>query len=503
MSESAASGFPAPMPGSPSNASSASADSPTLPRTPETPSSTLQPMLPDLSSALTAIGHDGAAPAPVPGAAAAANAAAAKRKSSRRANTAERRATHNAVERQRRETLNGRFLDLAGLLPNLSQIRRPSKSAIVNSSIAHIHASRRHRTLAARELRHLKLEADAYRREINQWRERSGLPGIEEPARSDAFALVLSGEIELEQELAGFGENFEGGSYLGPVDEEDGYDDEDEYMQHPAHAQQQQQMAMAQQQMAAAVVSPAHEPPNPFSGLQRQLQQSAAPRIPGGAAPAAHMMAAGFDPSGVPYGTFDSRLHPHGHPSHFQSAPTAHYVNGATVSVEDPTWAHNVYNTQIAVKGTYTPPMSAHGGMGPYGLLRAQQQQMMNSGHVYGSPVDGDDGSSGVGSAPSTGHGVPLGRARSNSSAPMPVGSYDQEYSLGSHGAPVSIPQGRPRGMSVNTAPGPISNVASWDGVGSPMGVSPHGAMGMKASPIAIPGAAVNMSAGAAMAMMF
>ena len=33
-----------------------------------------------------------------------------KRKPNRRANTAERRATHNAVERQRRETLNGRFL---------------------------------------------------------------------------------------------------------------------------------------------------------------------------------------------------------------------------------------------------------------------------------------------------------------------------------------------------------------------------------------------------------
>ncbi|KAF9524479.1 hypothetical protein CPB83DRAFT_738245, partial [Crepidotus variabilis] len=48
---------------------------------------------------------------------------APKRKPSRRANTAERRATHNAVERQRRETLNGRFLDLAALLPNLSQIR--------------------------------------------------------------------------------------------------------------------------------------------------------------------------------------------------------------------------------------------------------------------------------------------------------------------------------------------------------------------------------------------
>ena len=33
-----------------------------------------------------------------------------KCKPSRRANTAERRATHNAAERQRRETLNGRFL---------------------------------------------------------------------------------------------------------------------------------------------------------------------------------------------------------------------------------------------------------------------------------------------------------------------------------------------------------------------------------------------------------
>lgn len=35
---------------------------------------------------------------------------AVRRKPARRANTAERRATHNAVERQRRETLNSRFL---------------------------------------------------------------------------------------------------------------------------------------------------------------------------------------------------------------------------------------------------------------------------------------------------------------------------------------------------------------------------------------------------------
>ncbi|KZT23884.1 hypothetical protein NEOLEDRAFT_1068558, partial [Neolentinus lepideus HHB14362 ss-1] len=120
-----------------------------------------------------------------------------KRKASRRANTAERRATHNAVERARRETLNGRFLDLAALLPNLSQIRRPSKSAIVNSSIAHIHAARRHRLLAARELRLLKLESDALRRELNEWRDRAGLPRVEEPMRSEGFSIVASGEVEV------------------------------------------------------------------------------------------------------------------------------------------------------------------------------------------------------------------------------------------------------------------------------------------------------------------
>ncbi|KAG6877382.1 hypothetical protein C0993_007902 [Termitomyces sp. T159_Od127] len=136
------------------------------------------------------------APAPAPPAAPA-SPTAAKRKPSRRANTAERRATHNAVERQRRETLNGRFLDLAALLPNLSQIRRPSKSSIVNSSIAHINASRRHRILASRELRLLKLEADALRRELNEWRERAGIPRIEEPVRGEGFSMIISAELEV------------------------------------------------------------------------------------------------------------------------------------------------------------------------------------------------------------------------------------------------------------------------------------------------------------------
>ncbi|KAJ7036139.1 hypothetical protein C8F04DRAFT_488309 [Mycena alexandri] len=109
-------------------------------------------------------------------------------------NTAERRASHNAVERARRETLNARFLDLAVLLPNLKHLRRPSKSAIVNSSIAHVRAARRYRHLASQQLRALNAECDMVRREVNQWRARAGARPAVAPPRSEGFTLVLSGE---------------------------------------------------------------------------------------------------------------------------------------------------------------------------------------------------------------------------------------------------------------------------------------------------------------------
>lgn len=131
-----------------------------------------------------------------PGPQSAAAAGAVRRKPSRRANTAERRATHNAVERARRETLNSRFLDLAALLPNLVSVRRPSKSAIVNSSIALIHTQRRARATAGRELRNLKAEADSLRRQLNEWRERACLPPVEEPMRNAEFVALIALEEE-------------------------------------------------------------------------------------------------------------------------------------------------------------------------------------------------------------------------------------------------------------------------------------------------------------------
>ncbi|KAJ7082408.1 hypothetical protein B0H15DRAFT_993824 [Mycena belliarum] len=116
-----------------------------------------------------------------------------------RDSSAARRASHNAVERQRRDKLNARILELASLLPNLAGVRRPSRIAITRSSIAHIYSARRHRILAAQQLRALHAEVDALRSEVNQWRQRAGIPITLEPPRSEAFMTVFTGaELELD-----------------------------------------------------------------------------------------------------------------------------------------------------------------------------------------------------------------------------------------------------------------------------------------------------------------
>lgn len=91
-----------------------------------------------------------------------------KRKSRRPPSTAERRATHNAVERARRESLNGRFMDLAGALPNMATVKRPSKSVIVAKSLEFVQGAQ------ARE-QYLMGQNDSLRQEINDLRARLGM----------------------------------------------------------------------------------------------------------------------------------------------------------------------------------------------------------------------------------------------------------------------------------------------------------------------------------------
>lgn len=101
-------------------------------------------------------------------------AGAPKPKPRKRVNTAEKRHQHNAIERQRRETLNTKFLVLARLLPSLAACRRPSKSAIVNGSISHLSHQRQQRLLASKLLRQLAQERDQLFAEVNQWRQVNG-----------------------------------------------------------------------------------------------------------------------------------------------------------------------------------------------------------------------------------------------------------------------------------------------------------------------------------------
>ncbi|GAA5938234.1 uncharacterized protein JCM15063_000675 [Sporobolomyces koalae] len=87
---------------------------------------------------------------------------------------AEKRATHNAVERARRESLNGRFTVLAESLPTMKNIKRPSKAMIVNKALDFVYdAQLRERTLVQ--------ENNELRQEIDQLRARLGMSPLPPP----------------------------------------------------------------------------------------------------------------------------------------------------------------------------------------------------------------------------------------------------------------------------------------------------------------------------------
>jgi len=378
----------------------------------------------------------------------------AKRKPSRRANTAERRATHNAVERQRRETLNGRFLDLAALLPNLSQIRRPSKSSIVNSSIAYINSSRRHRLLAARELRLLKLESDALRRELNEWRNRSGLPLVEEPVRGEAFAMVMSGEVEVIG--AGLIEEDEG--EYGADDYGNGGDED--FGVHQAFGGM-----GTPTDVTPFAHNVSHHANHGHPGLHLQ---TILPRPSTHGAPSPMIVQSptnvSFEnPAMAASGVYDSHAHSQQQQGFF------HPLSGqqGQQRVAEDKW-NNMYAQSNAQQ--FTPPTSSHGLIGhPHSHSR----------HVYGSPVDGDDASS-VGSNSAA---IPM-RERSgsmNSHGGSPVhggspsssvaGSYEVPSVLSGHGMPQMRRMGS--GWDDGMGMGGMGNVPTMGGLNGMGGMGP------------------------------
>ncbi|KAI5884981.1 uncharacterized protein SCHCODRAFT_02645939 [Schizophyllum commune H4-8] len=142
-------------------------------------------------------------------------------KKRRRTFTADDRAQHRVIEKQRREALNEKFIDLARLLPNLAHVRRLSKGLIVDASIAHHKRQRAQRLLASQEVRVLLEEREGLYKELDALRERLKEPPANAAPKRPDLRPETKQILAVEEEVcgtfpAGFGDN-------GPEDgQEDG-----------------------------------------------------------------------------------------------------------------------------------------------------------------------------------------------------------------------------------------------------------------------------------------
>lgn len=104
------------------------------------------------------------------------NPPSSKRRSRRPPSTAAKRATHNAIERARRESLNGRFIELARALPNMASVKRPSKSAIVIKSLEFVYSVQHREVIVADQLATLRREVEDLRSKLSVQSPKSSSP---------------------------------------------------------------------------------------------------------------------------------------------------------------------------------------------------------------------------------------------------------------------------------------------------------------------------------------
>ncbi|KAI8078853.1 uncharacterized protein BX664DRAFT_318192 [Halteromyces radiatus] len=77
----------------------------------------------------------------------------------------DRRSAHNALERQRRETLNSKFQELAHALPALQTVRRPSKTMIVAKSLDYVTKSIQRETNYVNQIKDLRKQNERLRKQ--------------------------------------------------------------------------------------------------------------------------------------------------------------------------------------------------------------------------------------------------------------------------------------------------------------------------------------------------
>ncbi|KUJ17642.1 uncharacterized protein LY89DRAFT_58595 [Mollisia scopiformis] len=130
--------------------------------------------------------------------------------------TADERACHSAIEKQRREALNASFIDLARLIPALAPVHRLSKALIVQESIQYLKTQREMCLAAANEIQSMLAENMELVAEVNSWRKAYDVAGTgsqQVTPVGDAVRALLEFDRQVYGTFpAGFGDN-------GPAEE--------------------------------------------------------------------------------------------------------------------------------------------------------------------------------------------------------------------------------------------------------------------------------------------
>ncbi|KAE8211620.1 hypothetical protein CF327_g4642 [Tilletia walkeri] len=89
--------------------------------------------------------------------------------------TIKKREVHNAIERDRRNRLNDRFLDLAAKLPATASVRRPSKNLVISKSIQFVNDALQQEIVYRGIIEKLFKDNAAMREEVNGIRTANGI----------------------------------------------------------------------------------------------------------------------------------------------------------------------------------------------------------------------------------------------------------------------------------------------------------------------------------------
>ena len=319
--------------------------------------------------------------------------------------------------------------------------------------------------MASRELRLLKLETDAVRRELNEWRDRAHLPRVEEPVRSEAFTMVLSGEVEVLTSIPGMEEE-EDGEALDNDDDVAGIS---------------RPISEEAEDLTSIAVPTIKSTANPFShnGLNHSGASQLAHILPRPSSITRPVIA-----QNIPNVSFENPALTSFYDQQTQIPSQQyqmHFNVGQTTETEKPAaWNNQIYaNQQLQQQfanqhGMYTPatsqgssPVSTGQPFTHQGYYQTHPQQHPAQ-HLYGSPVDSEDGSS-VGSGFDE-------RDRSNS------GTYGspQGARTGSRPGSYEVPGGLTSGIRMT------ADTAMWnrDGMDSLTALGPN----MTGAPIAVGG---------------